>query len=254
MHRAVFSSRFVSSFALATVLSCGVTHAAFVAPTDWVRPTTPIQASFDKTTYQEWQRFTSTSGPNAPSDGTSSDTGSGNNLANDGLFYVNPNDQVVVSIDDANAYDRASSTSNAFVTGGGNIYSPGGVIQPRVVLAGFDQPDALVHFMVQVRTLGSLIDTDFLSVNGVPWTDLPGSHAYQQLYSLPLGGFGGALVDHLWTFSAPDAPSFQIDFGWGVTSVSLDVIAVDTYSVVPEPASLAIVGLLVPMLLRRHRR
>ncbi|HWP40307.1 MAG TPA: hypothetical protein VNL70_05230 [Tepidisphaeraceae bacterium] len=206
----------------------GTAPAALISP-PWTRPGNDAQASADRTSYQHWNNFTSTSGPNAPD-----------------VAEINPNGT-------ADAFDSAAAVSGSFVTSGGNIYSPANVIKPRVIVPGYALPDHETRFVVQVISQGATIDTADLRLDGVPVSSLPG-YGYTELSRTALGGFGGFKIEHAWTFTAPaDASSFQLDWGWGATSASLDQIAVDTFAVpVPEPLAGMAVALLVP-LLRRNR-
>ncbi|MEX2112060.1 MAG: PEP-CTERM sorting domain-containing protein [Pirellulales bacterium] len=209
------------------------TQAAFVNPS-WTRPVDDTQAATDQTTYQSWNVFTSTTGPNAPD-----------------VAEINPNGT-------ANAYDSSSAASGSFVTSGGNIYSFTAVsIEPRAIVPGFATGE-LTNSLVQVLVQGSLIDVDDLTLDGVSVSTLA-DYSYTELSSTPLGGFGGAAVEHAWTFTAPaDLASFQLDWGWNAESASLDRISIDTQvAAVPEPATwaLALVGMLgLGVVARRRQR
>ena len=253
------ASRAVPVCAAFSLVTCAVaqpSHAAFVGPTSWSRPATLDQATTDRTTYQEWQRFSSAAGPNGPNDGITGDSTA--TFALDGLFYANPNDGTGAA-DDANAFDAASGTSGAFVTSGGNIYSPGGVIKPRVVFDGYDSPGGRTQFVINLRTLGGEITVadapgiTALAVNGTSVQGLPGYH-YERLFSEPFGGPGGNRVDHRWTFTAPEAASFTLDWHYGAPSASFDAVTVDTLTTVPEPTSLAALLTATVLLARRSRR
>jgi hypothetical protein len=217
---------------LGAALSATAASAAFVTPS-WTQPTTDGQASADQTTYQHWNVFTSTTGPNAPD-----------------VAEVNPNGV-------GNAFDNNAGASGSFVTGGGNIYSfTTTSIQPRAIVPGYATGDP-VEFLVQVLVQGNLIDVDDVMLGGVQISTLA-NYSYTELSSTPLGGFGGAAVEHAWTFTAPaDLASFQIDWGWDAESASLDRIAIDTHvAAVPEPASwaLAAVGAMVLGVAARRRK
>ncbi|MGD9720095.1 MAG: hypothetical protein AB7O59_02635 [Pirellulales bacterium] len=194
-------------------------RAALINPS-WTRPASDGQAAGDLTTYQRWNVFTTTTGPNAPD-----------------VAEINP-------IGVANAYDAANATSGSFVTSGGNIYSFAAVINPVAVVPGYGvgQP---TDFLVQLITQGSEIDVNDLTLDGTLVSTLS-NYSYTELSRVSLGGFGGFAIEHAWTFTAPvDLSSFQLDWGWGVSSSSLDVMSVDTHTaIVPEPAScgLALVG------------
>jgi hypothetical protein len=199
-------------------------QAVFVEPTGfvspaWTVPTTNAQATATGTTYQEWDNFIPPGGPNAPDIGN-----------------VNPNGT-------PNAYDSSSATSGGFNTGG-NIYSFSGVITPRAIVPTSNLAGHYLNVLVQVQSRGSTIvtaDTELLAAltaNGVSVTTLPGfSHTETVASSL---GAQGNVMNEIWTFQLPaDPATLQLDWAWGVTSASLDVIRVDTQSVsVPEPATI----------------
>jgi hypothetical protein len=219
--------------ALSAVTLVSTAQAAFINPS-WTRPSNDAQATSDQTTYQHWNVFSSAIGPNAPD-----------------VAETNPNGT-------ADAYDANNAASGSFVTSGGNIYSFAvDSIQPRAIVPGFSTGQT-VDFLVQVLVQGNLIDVDDLTLDGVQVNTLP-NYGYTELSSTPLGGFGGAAVEHAWTFTAPaDLASFQIDWGWNADSASLDQIAIDTHiASVPEPATwaLAMAGALgVGVLARRRSR
>lgn len=209
--------------------------AAFTTPSDWTRPTTSVQAGTDLTSYQRWETFGSTTGPNAP-------------------------DVASINLDgSANAFDSAAPGSGSFITSGGNIYAVFGVIKPRVIVP---HPTLAVYshtqVLVQVKTFGNQIDTSAVTVEGLDAESLSG-YSYSLLSQIPVGDptqpGGGYFEEHAWTFDVPFTDgALQIDFGWGVDSASLDQLAVDTRAVVPEPVSLA--GLVTggALLLGRRRR
>jgi len=222
------------SVCLAAWSATSLVQGAFVNPT-WTRPASDGQATSDLTTYQSWDVFTSVAGPNAPD-----------------VAEVNP--QGV-----ANAYDSGSPASGSFLTGGGNIYSFSAVIKPRAIVPGYDVTGP-TKFLVQVRTQGQEIDVDDLTLGGVAIDSLD-DYSYVELSRVDLGGFGGFAIDHAWAFTSPgDAASFQLDWGWAVSSASLDVLSIDTQAMaVPEPAgvcllAIGLVGLASTRLARRRRR
>lgn len=210
------------------LMLCAVAPAALVVP-PWPRPSSDAQAIADRTTWQHWNTFNSTTGPNAPD-----------------VAEINPNGT-------ANAFDAAASVSGSFLTGGGNIYSPTGVIKPRVTVPGYSLSDHETRFLVQVISQGAPIDATELWLDGVPVISLPG-YSYTELSRTALGGFGGFKIEHAWTFTAShDGVSFQLDWGWGAESASLDQIAVDTHAVrVPEPSMWVAVAGVVGLLLARR--
>ena len=210
-------------------------QAAFVTPTEWMRPATDAEAQTGLATYQEWNIFSSPGGPNDPD-----------------VAEINPNAGVANLID---------TSGGSFVTGGGNIYSPGSVISvdadvPSYGLgAGYD-----TTVLFQLRSLGNEADYDTVRLtyedgDGTPQTI--NALSRQELERVALGGFGGSQVDSLFVFDVPFSPeSFTIEFEAAGTSLSVDRVAVDTLtSVVPEPSGA--IGLLTgvgALFCRRRRR
>ncbi len=215
--------RFVAAMVFGGAL-CGAAQAAFITPSGWTRPVDDSAASIDRTTFQYWDVL-----------GTS-----GNDpalLKAPDVAEINPNGAATVQ-------DAGSPASGSFITSGGNIYSFAGVIKPQAVVPGYAAVGYKTEFLVQLRTQGQNIDTGDLKLGGVLISTLPG-YSYTELSNVPLGGFGGFLIDHAWTFTAPaDLASFTLDWGWGVSSASFDQLTIDTrLTPVPEPASLAMGGL-----------
>ncbi|MEM6756964.1 MAG: dockerin type I domain-containing protein, partial [Planctomycetota bacterium] len=87
---------------------------------------------------------------------------------------------------------------------------------------------ATTEFLVQLRTQGSQIDVNDLTVNGEAATGLPG-YSYTELERVDSESpFGGAVIDHAWTFIADPASLYTLEWGWGVTSASVDMLIIDT--------------------------
>jgi hypothetical protein len=221
--RVVVALLVVAGFGV-TGFEVGVARAAFITPSGWTRPANDGQAASDLTTFQHWDVL------GGPTDITSV-------AKTPDLAEINPNGA-------ATARDSSAPASGSFFTSGGNIYSFSGVITPQAVVPGYAAAGYLTEFLVQVRSQGQNIDTADLKLGGVQVSTLPG-YSYTELSNVSLGGFGGFLIDHAWTFTAPaDLASFTLDFGWGVTSSSLDQLSIDTHlTAVPEPASLAMATL-----------
>lgn len=211
--------------------SATLSRAGFISPSTWTRPTDDASATLGLTTYQEWDAFTSPTGPNLPD-----------------IAEINPSGI-------ADALDAAAPGSGAFITSGGNIYSFSGVIEPRAVVPGYAYPGGTTNFLVQIESNGSDIDPADLTLNGTLVSALDG-YSYTELSRTSLGGTGGSMVEHAWMFAAPtDLSSFQLDWGWGPTSSSLGRMSVDTQVMpVPEPASITLALASVAGLVFARRR
>jgi hypothetical protein len=229
--RAAVKSSWIGLFLiLAACAAPSAAEAAFVTPA-WTRPANDGQAAADQTTFQQWNVFTAVAGPNVPD-----------------VAEVNPSGV-------ANAYDANSAASGAFVTGGGNLYSFAGVIMPHATVPGYGTGQT-TDFLVQVLVQGSEITVDDLTLGGIQVSTLAG-YSYSETSRVSLGGFGGFAIEHAWTFTAPaDLATFQLQWGWGPTSASLDQIAIDTHtSPAPEPGTLAMAGVgLVGLVFAARRR
>jgi hypothetical protein len=178
-------------------------------------------------TYQEWDVFTSAlNGPNTP------------DVAN-----INTNGS-------AQLFQRIPG---AFLTGGGNIYSFSTPVRFDVTVPDFDLGTSFFTTAVlQIRTLGTLLDLDSVTFNGIA----PDSS--QLLSSTPLGGFGGVLEDRLfrWNNVSGNVGLNEFAFASAQSSLSLDRLSIDTVAhPIPEPSSLALLALgAIPACgLLRHR-
>jgi len=191
-------------------------------------------------TTQEWFHFItgSTTGPNAPL-----------------LPYTNPNGI-------PNAYDATAATDGAFLTGGGNIYSPTGAIRATIVIPNYNLGNNwTTQIILQTQTLGSAIDLANVTVTplgGSPIAAVPADITI--LSQTPLGGMGGTLDDYKFVWNVPgNAASYTLTFTTPTSSLSWAGARVDTLATplaaVPEPATLGLAGAAVlGLLLRRRKR
>ncbi|MBX9654394.1 hypothetical protein K2Y11_12335 [bacterium] len=182
---------------------------------------TSVQAAFvvpgfrgeANTTYQEWNIFSSTAGPNAPDVANSNVNGTAN----------------VVEL-----------SGGAFVTSGGNIYSPTFVTSFSVTVPDFNLGSGYItNAVIQIRTQGTNVDNSSVLFNGVS------AVSATLLHSEVLGGFGGNLEDWEYVFSnVPSNLSLDtITFHAAGSSMSLDRLSVDTQAVaVPEVSSFLMIG------------
>jgi hypothetical protein len=251
---------YVSLFVLA--VGTLAVQADFFLPTTWTRPA----ASGTNNTFQGWEIFTSATGPNAPQTVPGPAFGGAGNWA-----PINPGGT-------ANAFDSNAPGNGSFVTGGGNIYNPAGLVAPRAIVpnnidltAGTNNA-GWTTLVFQLRTQGGVLDINSGRLNG---TIVPVSVAVP--FNQPIsGGFGGVVREYWLQFQVPgNADTYQFDIAPLETSVSFDRLAVDTawnptaasqgeafleptpLSAVPEPATWAMIGLVAAaagvVAYRRHR-
>lgn len=225
-------------------------QADFFAPTVWSRPTT----TGSNATFQGWDIFSSTTGPNAP------------HLVSGPAFGGTGNWSPINPGGTANALDSNAPGNGAFVTGSGNIYSPAGLVAPRAIIpnnidltAGANN-SGWTTLIVQLRTQGNVLDLASGRLNGnlSPVSSVVTSNQ-------PIsGGFGGFIREYWLQFQVPgNADTYQFDINPADVSVSFDRLAVDTIwnpsagnqddafleptpgSAVPEPTTWALLGVTV---------
>jgi hypothetical protein len=158
----------------------------------------------------------------------------------DGLTDNNP--------DIGSSGGAASVTENsgsAFVTGGGNIYSPSFVTDFTVTLAGGGTGPWEVY--LRIATLGSPAAST-ATLNGIAATAI-------ETFSAPIvGGFGGNEQEVYWKWTVDAAPAYTFAFAAATSSMSLDQLGVFA-APVPEPQTYALFGLGLGLLgLARARR
>ncbi|MDZ4817574.1 MAG: PEP-CTERM sorting domain-containing protein [Planctomycetota bacterium] len=144
--------------------------------------------------------------------------------------------------------------AGAFLTGGGNIYSFSVATDFTVDIPGHSYGSGWnTRVVAQVRTLGTEIAPGSIGLiynDGVDDVEI-GSTYTAELERISLGGFGGTQVDTMYVFDIPgfNAESFSFGFTASGSSLSLDRLAVDTFttqsalSPVPEPSTMALLAI-----------
>lgn len=214
---------------------------------DWIRPASVSQAAENLTTFQHWDTFSSQSA-NAPD-----------------IASINPNGA-------PNAFDANFPASGSIVTSTGNLYAGSGIIRMNTIVPSYGLDDAAsTRFLLQITTSANAlfksdgrwiaadpanpIESDFsrLLVNGQRVDDLP-SFTYDRLYFLQGSSPTSFVYERAISFELPgNAGSYNIEWTAVRGSTSMAEIAVDTLTVVPEPASLGLFALTGLLTLRRRR-
>jgi hypothetical protein len=218
------------SAAIATLLVSSVTAgAAFLVPGG----ASPVFANWSRSdansTYAEWNDFSSSYlGANAP------DVSDGSALTTPSLGY---------------AIVQGGSPS-AFLASGGNIYNPGGASAFQLTLPGLNKGVGFTRVVAQVKTLATpLSDASILLT---PAGGGPTPPVYSTLTATG-SGFSG-VYEYLLAWDLPgNAAAYQIDFAASAAHLSLDAVAVDSFTSTdsfgafpqpaPEPASLLLLAL-----------
>ena len=227
-------------------LASAPAEAAFTAPDAWTR-------GDGGTTYQAWDVF---------NDDDASTANMIEDSSPDVAGYTNANGTPEVVENGGNG---------AFLTSGGNIYSFSGATSFTVTVPEADVPVPAhdVTAIVQTKTLGTELDYSSVKMNGLSPVDSA------ELSRSALGGqFGGSDVESWFLFNipyadfgdgaGPDVEDLTLTFNAAGSSMSLDRLAIDTAikpggfynepNPVPEPASVALVGLGAALLVGGRRR
>lgn len=235
----------------------------------WDRPTAPG----GNATFQAWESFASTTGPNAPQSVQGIDTpvnGMSIGAANANKGFGGPTGTTwnpVNSAGLANVFESVDP-ANVFLTSGGNIYSPTLSIFPRITIPNNingtpgNQLNGLTSIVLQLRTIGTIPNlSSFLLTDPVSGLQLGPSSPPTNIGSVTInGGPGGTLAynDYLVRFQAAgNADLYTIDFTSSGSSMSLDRVAIDTFFnpavSVPEPGAFGLMAAALMFCLQRRR-
>ncbi|MGB7160529.1 MAG: hypothetical protein WBD40_20860 [Tepidisphaeraceae bacterium] len=243
-----------SALALAGALAI-TAHRAVAAPVNfqtplgWTRPADDAAATATQTTYQAWETFVDADG------GTGAAPNSPNNPS---VADVNPNGA-------ANTYD---TSGGSFLTGGGNIYSPGVATQIRSIIPDYAAGAGFVTtVLAQVKTFGTEPNYGAITLTYHDGTSNVSIAPFSmtELSRTTLGGpFGGGDVERAYVFHVPhSAASLDLFIPASGSSMSLDYVAIDTIttpvevgyvSAIPEPTAIAPLACGAVALLSRRRR
>lgn len=233
----------------AVALTAGITASAsadFIVPDGTTAPFQDWNQGDSDSLYAQWDVFTVAyaGGGNAPDVGSFPTVGSP--LGGDALLTGN--------------------VSAAFLTSSGNIYSFSSPTDFTLDVTNYGNGTGWnTRVAVQIRTQGNPLDMDSLELT----YDNSGEVTldpvyYEEVYNEALGGQGGAAIDHLFVFDIDgyNPASFSVDFNASTSSMSLDRLAVDTFTTtgnltalpVPEPASLALMLIGSGLVSARNRR
>jgi hypothetical protein len=147
------------------------------------------------------------------------------------------------------------NTGGAFLTGGGNIYSPLIATHFTTALAGTLAPiEGIRAVVAHIKTLGSVIAdrTVSLTIDAISYPPVISS----LLNDVPLGGFGGNDQEWLFVWKAVPDGSYTFDFNASESSMSLARYAAFASEVtpVPEPSTCVLFGLASVVVLYMVRR
>ncbi len=211
----------------------------------WNRPT----AVGGNATFQAWETFSSTSGPNAPQrvEGVNPPSdpllnGMSIGAANSFKGFGGATGAIwnpINAAGTANVFESVDPT-NVFLTSGGNIYSPTLSLFPRITIPNNidgqlgNQIEGTTTIILQVRTIGATPNLNsFLLTDPVSGLQVNPLTAPLNIGSLSVsGGPGGTLAfnDYLVRFETPgNADLYTIDFASSGSSMSLDRVSVDTF-------------------------
>ncbi|MGE3773337.1 MAG: VPLPA-CTERM sorting domain-containing protein [Gammaproteobacteria bacterium] len=131
-------------------------------------------------------------------------------------------------------HSHTENSGNAFLTGGGNIYSFSAATDFTVDIGGTAAAGQPTRVALQIRTLGTELDYDTVTLNGAAWD------SKVELGRVALGGMGGADVETLFLWTLTDSlASYVFDFNSSESSMSLDALSVDV-APVPLPGALVL--------------
>lgn len=134
------------------------------------------------------------------------------------------------------------TSGTAFITSGGNIYSFAAPTAFTVSVPSIDLGPAAfsTRIVAQFRTQGTELDYADIKLNGAS------ANLSYLSPPVPLGGFGGSLVDYLavWDLTSVNGP-LTLTFNAAGSSMSLDQLHIDGFSsvaAVPEPSSMLLMA------------
>jgi len=206
-----------------------------------VRTSTPWTRGSANTTYQGWDRFTSSSAANNPNSASVLNEVDANPL--------NPNGTATVT----------QTNPGAFLTSSGNIYSPTSATAYSIAIPNYNLgAGSQTNFLVQLRAFTGDFNINSFQINGTPINSLP-NFSWQLLDKFVYSAMGGdtAALDYKLEFSLPGNSALDtLTFSSAGSGLSFDKVFVDTsVTAVPEPTVLLLGSLVViPVVLARRLR
>ncbi len=123
--------------------------------------------------------------------------------------------------------DVVETSGFGFVTATGNIYGLAGPTDFEVTIPSYGLGEGMTRVLVQLKTLGTELDYDSVRLDGKAPAEV------RELYRFHLGPpqqGGGDDVETLFRFDlAGNASEYTLTFNAAEASMSLDIVAVDTW-------------------------
>lgn len=234
-----------TAFLAAGVALSGAAFGNFVLPDDPINTTGPWVRGVANSTYQEWQSFTDEfEGENLP-----------NSLINS-YGTANLQQTTPITLVDYDPGPGEHFGPSVTITGTGNMYAPQGhmTIQITVPNPGLgDLATTDVILQVLLGGVGTIVQDSVLL------GDLEPSDHQTIVVGTGTGPMGDEydiiVAWYKWDGIAGNPDELAVRFTTGGMHTQLDAVAIDTFTVIPEPASLGVFAMaILPLAARRRKR